>query len=173
MPARFHPVSPSVWDKRLRRASREAQVVALYCWTCRQRNSEGLFELAPHHVAGDTGIPEDEVLAAFAELDQLGLFAYDEDAEVVLDRRALKDNPLNHGARDPATGELRMGRDGKPARNRRMGPAVARVADVPETPAEGGAVPPGRRAQPGLRRGAWPPGPLADLRPVPLQPLST
>ncbi|WP_130648210.1 hypothetical protein [Egicoccus halophilus] len=109
----------------MRRASRDAQVTAFYVWTCRARISEGLYELSAGQVALDTGMSEDEVLAAFDELDRLGIASYDPEAEVVLDRRALRDRPLKHGT-DPRTGEVKV--------NRAMGPAVALFLQVAETP---------------------------------------
>ena len=94
MPARFHTVSPSVWGRELRAASRDAQVVALYVLTCKHRVTEGLYELPVGQVAFDTGMSEAEVLVALEELSRVELVDYDQEHELVLDRRALRDNPL-------------------------------------------------------------------------------
>jgi hypothetical protein len=128
MPASFHVVSPGVWDRSLRSVSTTAQVVAFYVWTCRLRSSEGLFELAAGHVVVDTGLGEDQVLAALEELEHVGLVSYDVEAEIVLDRRALRDNPLKNGIHrsGPKAGEV--------APDNRIKGAVTRFAQMPDTP---------------------------------------
>jgi hypothetical protein len=78
----------------MRTASRSAQALAGYLWTCPHRATEGLFVLPLAYLEVDTGIGRDEALATFAELEQLGLANYDADAEAVLDRRALRDQPI-------------------------------------------------------------------------------
>jgi hypothetical protein len=129
MPAKFHSVAPAVWNRQFRQASGPAKVVAFYVWTCRERITEGLFELPFGHVIHDTNLSEKQVRDAFTELDEIGFVTYDEDAEVVLDRRALRDNPLRHG-RDKTTGEVK--------RNGRMTSAIRLVEQVPETPLKRG-----------------------------------
>ncbi len=125
MPARFHFVSPGVWDRRFRELSCEGKVVAFLVWTGRTRLSEGLFELSPGHVAADTGLSVDQALAALQEIGAAGLADYDPDAEVVLDRQALRTNPLRNGL-NKETGEVQ--------RDRRIKPAVQRFEQLPDTP---------------------------------------
>lgn len=125
MPAKFHPVAPAVWDRSMRSLGRDEQVVRLYVMTCRDRVSEGLFQLPLGIIAHDTGMDEGDVEAALKGLGDAGLVVYDPDAEVVLDRTALKHAPLKHG-RDPETGEVR--------RNRAMPAAVKMFSAVPATP---------------------------------------
>lgn len=125
MPAKFHFVSPSVWSRTFRNLSTEAQVVAFNVMTCRHRVSEGLYELSPGHVAADTGLSVEAVEKAFVELDGADVVNYDPEAEVVLDRGALKANPLRNGM-DKDTGAVRV--------DKRIKGAVelfARVADSP------------------------------------------
>ena len=97
MPAKFHTVSPTVWDRAQRELSGPAKVVRYYVQTCPTRVSEGLFQLPLGIVAHDTGLTEDQVRHGLDQLDAAGMVSYDEDAEVVLDRTALKVNPLRNG----------------------------------------------------------------------------
>jgi hypothetical protein len=125
MPANLHFIRPGVWDKTFRRLSKEAKVVAFYVWTGPTRISEGIFQVAPGHVVADTCLTEQEVLAAFDEVSTAKLIDYDADAEVVLDRLALKRNPLRNG-RDEKTGEVKV--------DKRIPNAVKRFAQVPDSP---------------------------------------
>lgn len=125
MPAKFHQIAPTVWDRTMRRLSPQATVVRLYVMSCANRITEGLFQLPLGIIVHDTGLAEDEARSALDELEEAGLVSYDEDAEVVLDRTALKYAPLKHG-RHPETGEVR--------RNSAMKSAVKLFAGVPPTP---------------------------------------
>lgn len=94
MPALYHQVSPKVWDRQMRSASRSAQALAFYVLTSPHRNTEGLYALPLGYIAHDTGMLEDEVLQAFVELERLGVASYDPEAEAVLDRWALRTQPI-------------------------------------------------------------------------------
>lgn len=96
MPAKFHGVSPMVWDRTFRRLGKNAKLVALYAWTAPARTSEGLSRLPITYIAGDTAIPEGEVLSALEELQTAGIIDYDEISETLLDR-SLKWNPMKSG----------------------------------------------------------------------------
>jgi hypothetical protein len=124
MPANFHQVSPSVWDKTFRGLSREAKLLALYVWTGPTRISEGLFAVAPGHIMVDTGLTQQEILDAFEELSEAELIDYDAEAEVVLDLLALRRSPIRNGI-DAKTGEIRV--------DKRIVNAVKRFDAVPDT----------------------------------------
>jgi hypothetical protein len=124
MPAKFHTVSPTIWDRTQRQLSGPAKVVRYYVQTCPTRVSEGLFQLPLGIIVHDTGMSEEHVRQGVDQLESVGLVSYDEDAEVVLDRTALKLSPLKHG-RDDKTGEVRE--------NRAMVNAVRLFDAVPDT----------------------------------------
>lgn len=124
MPAKFHPVPPTLWDRAMRGLSRDAQVVRLYVMTCKSRVSEGLFQLPLGILSFETGLDEDGVVKALAELDERGLVSYDDDAEVVLDRTALKYAPLRNGV--DGSGQV------KP--DKRITGALRLFDGVPDTP---------------------------------------
>jgi len=124
MPAKFHPVTPAVWDRAMRGLTTDAQVVRLYLLTCPSRVSEGLFHIALGILSHDTGLSVDETSLALDELHAAGLVTYDADAEVVLDRTALRYSPLRNGE----------GKDGALKQDRRIPGAVRLFENVPETP---------------------------------------
>jgi hypothetical protein len=124
MSANFHPVSPSVWDKRFRGLSREAKLLALYVWTGPTRISEGLFAVAPGHIMVDTGLDQQEIIDAFEELSEADLIDFDAEAEVVLDLLALRRSPIRNGI-DAKTVEIRV--------DKRIVNAVKRFEAVPDT----------------------------------------
>ena len=97
MPAKYHLVSPGVWDRTFRGLSTDAKIVAFNVWTCRNRITEGLFELGAGHIAADTGLEVDNVMHALRELHRARIVRYDADAELVLDTRALRTFPLRMG----------------------------------------------------------------------------
>jgi hypothetical protein len=105
MAAKFHSRPP--WSPQDRKLSKEALVLQDYLGRCPTRTTEGLFPLALGYVAVDTPLTKDEILAAIEELSRAKLFDYDIDNEVVLDRSALRINPLRNGA-DKKTGEVRV-----------------------------------------------------------------
>jgi hypothetical protein len=124
MPAKFHPVSPALWDRTMRNLSVDAKLVRLYLLTCSNRVSEGLFQLPVGIVAHDTGLSAEVVELAFEELAHAGFAEYDADAEVVLDRTALRFAPLRNG----------QDRDGAVKQDKRIPGAVRLFENVPATP---------------------------------------
>lgn len=125
MPAAYHPVAPAVWDRAMRSLSPEAKLVRLYVLTCPTRVSEGLFALPLGHAAHDLGLDVETVMLALEELDAAGLVSYDRDAEVVLDRTALRFTPLKMG---------RNKRTGEPTPDSRIAGALRQYANVPASP---------------------------------------
>lgn len=125
MPANYHPVSPAVWDRTMRELTVEAKAVRLYVLTCPTRVSEGLFTLAVGIIAHDVGLDEWTVRRALDELEAAGLVAYDADAEVILDRTALRYTPLANGKR----GE-----------DKRIPGAVRKFEAVPDSPLKAEAL---------------------------------
>lgn len=122
MPAKYHPVAPAIWDRTMRELPQHAQLVRLYVLSCPSRVSEGLFTLPVGIVAHDTGLDEATVLDALDILDAVGLVSYDEQAEVVLDRTALRFTPLRNGERGP---------------DKRISGAVRLFENVPDSPLKG------------------------------------
>lgn len=107
MPANYHPVNPEIWDRTMREISPETAKVYFLILTCRSRNSEGLFSLAVGLIAHDTGLDEEAVTAALDDLSTRGRLSYDPDAEVVLDRTALKHQPLRSEGDNRIAGAVR------------------------------------------------------------------
>ncbi len=124
MPARFHSVSPMVWDRTFRRLSKDAKLVALYAWTAPARSSEGLSRLPITYIAGDTAIPQEEVLIALEELQTAGIIDYDEETETLLDR-TLKWNPIKNGI-SKKTGEV--------APDKRLEGALRQIGSLIDSP---------------------------------------
>jgi hypothetical protein len=125
MPApRVHFVRGNLWDRRFRKLSPHAKIVAFYVYTAPTRVSEGIFELSTAHVVADTGLQAITVEKAFLELSEAGLIDYDDDNEVVLDYEALRTNPRRNG-RDKKTGEIIP--DG------RIAPAVKLFEIIPDS----------------------------------------
>jgi hypothetical protein len=124
MPAKFHPVSPSVWDQTMHDLGVDAKVVRLYLLTCNHRLSEGLFDIKIGHIVTDTGLSAEVVGLALEELEHAGLINYDASVNVVLDRTALKYSPLRNG----------KSRDGVIKQDARIPGAVRLFENVPDTP---------------------------------------
>jgi hypothetical protein len=108
----------------MRRLSPVAKLVRLYVLTCPSRVSEGLYQLPLGIVAHDLDLDAGEVEQALDELDRAGLVSYDLAAEVVLDRTALKYQPLRNGS--SPTGEVRP--------DKRITGALSRYEQTPDTP---------------------------------------
>lgn len=123
MPARAHQVLTALWGRRFRPVSPEAKLVHLYCLTCPHRRSEGLYELAPAHVAVDVGLTVDRVEEALQELHDAGLLLVDPDNDLVLDPDALRVNPLRNGVNTKG-----------PVEDKRIKPAVAHFELLPASP---------------------------------------
>lgn len=124
MPAKYHQVSPAMWNRNTRRASKDAVLALAYIRSCPHRVTEGLFQLAPEHIAADTPLTVEEAEAALVELVECGEIAYDPLHEHVFDRRALRDYPLKFGL-DKKTGEK------KP--DNRLDPFLTRFDAMPDT----------------------------------------
>jgi DNA-binding transcriptional ArsR family regulator len=125
MGATYHPVFPALWDRTMRQLGGPAKVVRLYVLTCSHRLSEGLYHLPVGIIQHDTGLEPQHVDQALRELADARLIDYDPDAEVVLDRTALKFAPLKNGV-DRDTGEVRV--------DKRIAGAVRKLEHVPQTP---------------------------------------
>ncbi len=130
MAAKFH-FRPT-WGFQDRRLSKEAIVLQDYLGRCPTRVSEGLFALALGYVVVDTPLSEAEVRSAFAELSKAGLYEYDADSEVVLDRTALRVNPLRN-PRDKETDEVVLNEKGEPKRDKRIPNAVRMFEALPDS----------------------------------------
>ncbi len=108
----------------MRELSPEAKLVRLNLLTCANRLSEGLYQLAIGIVAHDTGLSPHAVVEALGELESVALASYDRDAEVVLDRTALRYAPLRNGT----------DREGNVKRDNRIAGAIRHIENVPDTP---------------------------------------
>ena len=83
----------------------EALVLQDYFRRCPTGTSEGLFSLSLGYIQVDTPLDVEEIQSALAELSRIGLYDYDADTEVLLDRTALRNNPLRNGV-NKKTGEI-------------------------------------------------------------------
>jgi hypothetical protein len=120
----YHPVYPAVWDRTMRELGHAAQLVRCYLLTCPSRASEGLFHMPVGIVAHDLGLTAEQVTKALAELIEGQLVDHDPDAEVVLDRTALRFTPLRNGV-DRETGETKV--------DKRIAGAIRKLRQVPPT----------------------------------------
>lgn len=112
------------WSSQDRKLSKDALVLQGYLDRCPTRTSEGLFPLSLGYVQVDTPLDETEIPDALDELSRAKLYDYDPEAEVVLDRTALRTNPLRNGV-DKKTGEIRP--------DKRIASAVKIFESTPET----------------------------------------
>src|SRR6266516_1134989 len=96
---RYHRVDPRFWtDLAVLGWSDDAKLLALYLQTCPHRTTEGLFRLPKAYIQADLEWSAERLAEPFAELlaerhGEPGFMAYDEQAQVVLLRDALKDQP--------------------------------------------------------------------------------
>lgn len=89
--ARYYPISPLIWaDAKVRAWDDRTKLFAFYLLTCEHRNLEGLYRLPRAYIQADLGWSEKDVERAMRRLVDDGIIAYDEAAEVVLVRNALK-----------------------------------------------------------------------------------
>lgn len=89
--ARYYPISPLIWsDRRVRKWDDRTKLLAFYLLTCRHRNLEGLYELRYAYIEADLGWSEKDVRRAMDALLAEGFIQYDDEAEVVFVRNALK-----------------------------------------------------------------------------------
>ena len=130
MPAKYHAVP--VWGREDRRLSQDAKVLRNYVLRAPTRTSEGLFVLPLQYAIADTGLGEDKILDAFGELSRAGLFEYDAENEVALDRISLKVNPLKNPRSkdgDPVVNE----KTGEPKIDKRIPHAVRLFGQIPDS----------------------------------------
>jgi hypothetical protein len=128
--ARFHSVP--TWDRHDRELSKDAKVLRSYLQRCPTRSSEGIFCVSQAYIVADTALTEAEVDAAFAELSEAKLFDYDADAEVALDRVALKTNPLRN-PRDKTGRPIISEKTGEMKIDKRIPNAVRIFENVPDS----------------------------------------
>ncbi|MFN2488794.1 MAG: hypothetical protein ABR529_03455 [Actinomycetota bacterium] len=88
--AKFFPVSPAIWDKRLIDLGRDRCLLYAYLLSAPHRASEGLYRLPKAYAAADLGFDLREVNDGLADLENAGLILYDHGAEVVLLPDALR-----------------------------------------------------------------------------------
>lgn len=88
----YFPVSPRFWtDPDMLRCSDDAKLLALYLLTGPHRRTEGLFRLPKPYICADLGWTLERLAEPFRELlSPAGFLAYDDQAQVVLIRNALK-----------------------------------------------------------------------------------
>ena len=90
MPSTYAQVSTRMWSANLRRCSVEARLVRAYIATCPGRATEGLFPLPLGYATADTGLTEDVISRALAELQEAHIIEWDPNRELVLDLEALE-----------------------------------------------------------------------------------
>jgi len=105
MPAKFHLLSPAVYDRKYRRLNKDAKIVVSYVWGAPARSTEGLSRIPISYIMGDNGLSETEVINALDELQAVGMVEWDEETETILDCLSLKFNPLKNGV-NKETGEV-------------------------------------------------------------------
>lgn len=89
MSERYHRITPRFWADTASWAE-DARTLALYLLTGPHRKTEGLFRLPKAYIMGDLNWSPQRLDKAFRELLDRGFIEYDEDASVVLIRKALK-----------------------------------------------------------------------------------
>lgn len=130
MPAKYHPRPP--WNAQDRKLSKDALVLADYLGRSPTRTSEGIFTLALGYVEVDTPLDKAEIMVAFDELSRAKLYDFDVDSEVVLDRTALKTNPLRH-PRDKDGERLTNDKTGDLKIDKRIPSAVRIFEAIPDS----------------------------------------
>ncbi|MPZ69724.1 MAG: hypothetical protein GEU71_09360 [Actinobacteria bacterium] len=124
----FSAVPPSMYDPAFTALSESAQRLEFYIRTCPQRNSEGLSRMRWGAVEDDLGMPRDVARTALNELLRAGRpFVYDDRAEVILDKDALRTQPIGRKNVDPDAWD----KDAK--HDNRLKAAVARINDLPRS----------------------------------------
>ena len=97
----YAKISPRFWvgptGKEIRKMGQTAQVVALYLLSGPHANLLGLYYLPIFYIAGDTGIPTDEVLIAIEGLAAKGFCSYDHNAEMVWVHEMARYQCLDNG----------------------------------------------------------------------------
>lgn len=126
----FHPVYTSMYDPTFARLSRSAQTLELYIRTAPNRSTEGLFHFGAGAVADYLGMEREEVFSALSELQEADRpFMFDAEAGVILDRSAVRDNPLGkRKTKDEWPADQKKNLD-----NRIKG-AIRKLKALPKTP---------------------------------------
>ena len=121
----FHAVYTSMYDHNFAGMSTEAQVLEFYLRTCPQRSTEGLFRFNLGAAGEDLGFDRAELQCAQSELVECRRpFMFDDQAGIVLDLSALKDNPIGR-----KNGEW----NDKP-RDKRITGAISKLKSLPPSP---------------------------------------
>lgn len=89
-PAKYFPVTPGIWNKRLLSLGHRTTLVFFYTLTNAHRASEGLFRLPIDYIAADLELEREAVVEALQALEGEQLIMYDWEAEVMLDVNAFK-----------------------------------------------------------------------------------
>ena len=92
--ANRHLISSTLWDQSFSRLSKNAKITYFYVLSAPTRTSEGLYWMPIAYAAADTGLSKTAVVTALRELEEAAYLEYDLEREIVLDRRALRFNPL-------------------------------------------------------------------------------
>lgn len=87
---KHHRVSPNFWQGDRRRWNDQEKLLAQYLLTGPHRNLEGLYFLPKQYISADLSWPLEIVTETLQALEQYGFAWYDDDAEVVFLRNALK-----------------------------------------------------------------------------------
>lgn len=88
MSAKYWRISPRIWLKH--HWTEDMKFLALYLLTCEHRTTEGIFRLPKAYICGDLGWDMGRIEEAFSGLIKEGFIAYDDQAQVVLLKKALK-----------------------------------------------------------------------------------
>ena len=124
----YAAVSPSMYDPTFTGLTDDAQRLEFYIRTCPQRNSEGLSRMRWGAVEDDLGMQREAARTALNELILAGRpFVYDPKSEVILDKDALKTQPIGRKQVD----ESAWDKDAK--HDNRLKAAVARINDLPRS----------------------------------------
>lgn len=87
--SRYHRISTEFWPDT-QELNPNSRLLALYLLTCAHRNLEGLYYLPLEYAKADTGMSWTLLRTCFGILRDRGFIAYDDDAQVVLVRNALR-----------------------------------------------------------------------------------
>lgn len=84
MARKFAKIKPNFWSsKKIRDASKNAKLLAMYLMTNEYFQMVGLYRLRSYFMAEDTGLSADEAKKALSELIDLQFCCYDESSEVI------------------------------------------------------------------------------------------
>lgn len=104
---RYNRIDPRFWtDRAVRGWSDDAKLLALYLLSSPHRTTEGLFRLPKAYIQADLEWSPERLGQPFRQLLESRFLDYDDDAQVVLIRNALKYQPLQNA--NQVTGALRL-----------------------------------------------------------------